>query len=96
MGCTSCKKKAKEIKFVEPLKIDELVNVPVLYSEEEMKQAYYELTSYGGVKEDKKQFIQDVYQSIFSEPFDFNCGSCVSRQVRKFQHYLTEHFKIKL
>lgn len=95
MSCTSCKK-PKKLKVLEPLKVEEIMGLPPVYSLDEIKLAYYELTSMGGVKEDKKEMIQNVYQSLFNEPFDFNCSSCVSRQSRKFHNYLKEQLKLKL
>lgn len=90
--CKTCKK-PKEIDL-EPLQME--VILPTVYPINEIKLAYAELTSYGGVKEDKKDFIQDVYQSIFNEPFDFSCSSCVSKQARKFHRYITNELKIKV
>lgn len=89
--CKSCKKKKKEI-------TEELPLVPVEYIPDanDIKLAYEELTSYGGVREDKKQFISKVYSSIFNEELEYTCGSCVSTQARKFKHYITNVLKLTL
>jgi hypothetical protein len=83
-GCTSCKKKKEEITKLEPL-IEEDMFIP---TQEEIKVAYAELTSLLGVKDDKKEFIQKVYQFLFNEPFDWNCKSCVNKQARRFRLHL--------
>lgn len=85
-GCTDCKKK-KEI--VQPLP-------PVIYEDiwiptkEEIILAFEELTSYGGVREDKKIFINKVYNYIFNEGFDWACRDCVNKQARKFNNYVSK------
>jgi len=83
-GCTSCKQKKHEVKL-EPVKEEE-VWIP---TQEEIKLAYAELTSYGGVKEDKKEFINKIYKYIFNEEFDWKCRDCVSNQARRFRIYMT-------
>jgi hypothetical protein len=87
-GCTSCKKKPKEV-VVEnpplPFEIEEELFIP---TQEDIKVAYAELTSLLGVKEDKKEFIQKVYQFLFNESFDWGCRSCVNKQARRFRIYL--------
>jgi hypothetical protein len=84
-GCTSCKKKKNEVTSLPPI-IEEDMWVP---TSAEIKLAYAELTSLLGVKEDKKEFIQKVYEYIFNEKFDWNCRSCVNSQARKFRIYVT-------
>jgi len=87
-GCTSCKKKPKEV-VVEnpplPFEIEKEVFIP---TQEDIKVAYAELTSLLGVKEDKKEFINKVYQFLFNEDFDFGCRSCANNQARRFRIYL--------
>lgn len=81
MSCTTCKKK-KPVTKLEPV-IEEWAP-----TNDEIKLAYTELTSYGGVKEDKKDFINKVYNFLFGEDFNFNCSRCDKRQARKFTNYL--------
>jgi hypothetical protein len=83
-GCTSCKQKKHEV-ILEPVKEEE-VWIP---TQEEIKLAYAELTSYGGVKQDKKEFINKIYKYIFNEGFDWNCRDCVNNQARRFRIYMT-------
>lgn len=83
-GCSECKKKKKEITKLEP-PVEEDMWIP---TEQEIKLAYAELTSLLGVKEDKKEFIQKVYQFLFNESFDWNCRDCVNRQARRFKIHL--------
>ena len=83
-GCTSCKKKKNEVTKLEPV-VEEDMWVP---TSSDIKLAYAELTSLLGVKEDKKEFIQKVYQFLFNEPFDWGCRSCVNNQARRFRIYL--------
>lgn len=86
-GCSSCKK-PKEIKVEKPplpFELEEEIFIP---TQEDIKLAYAELTSLLGVKEDKKEFIEKVYQFLFNESFDWNCRSCVNNQARRFRIYL--------
>ena len=70
------------------LSIEDLSTLPTL---ENIKLAYAELTSFGGVKADKKEFIQKIYEQLFNESFDFNCRSCVSAQARKFSFWMKQN-----
>ena len=87
-GCTQCKKKV--IKELEPL-VEEIY-IP---TSDEIKLAFYELTSMKGVIEDKKPFISKVYETLFQEKFDWSCVSCAHIQVRKLEAYCNKN-KIKL
>jgi hypothetical protein len=82
--CSSCKKKPIVNKLPEIQELSLLTN-------EEIELAYANLTSYAGVREQDKDNIQFVYTTLFGEPLDFNCNSCVSTQVRKFTNYMKEH-----
>lgn len=88
--CTTCKKKKKEIK-PEPI-----IEMPYIPDMDDVKLAYEELTSYGGVKEDKKEFISKVYKEIFNEELVYDCQSCVSTQARKFKYFITNTLKINV
>jgi hypothetical protein len=81
MGCTSCKKKKE-------LPVEETVSEDVQLSKEEIKQAYDDLTSFGGVKPEKRESINMVYQRLFGEPFNFGCGGCGSYQAKRFHNYI--------
>jgi len=83
-GCSDCKKKKEVLTKLEPV-VEEDIYIP---TQEDIKVAYSELTSILGVKEDKKEFINKVYQFLFNEPFDWNCRSCVNNQARRFRIYL--------
>lgn len=91
MGCTSCKKKRKEI-----TELPQVETVELYPEANEIKLAYEELTSYHGVKDDKKEFISRIYREIFNEELEYDCQSCVSIQARKFKHHITEVLNIKL
>jgi hypothetical protein len=86
-GCKSCKK-PKEV-VVEnvplPFELEPEIYIPTV---EDIKLAYAELTSFGGVPEDKKEFIKKVYRALFGEEFIFNCGGCGKSQARKFTNHL--------
>lgn len=84
-GCTSCKKKKVEVTKLEPIVEDVDMFIP---TPEDIKVAYAELTSILGVKDDKKEFINKVYQFLFNEEFDWNCTSCVNKQARRFRIHL--------
>ena len=87
--CRSCKKKKQELTELPPV-----VQVEYIPDVQDIKLAFAELTSYGGVKEDKKAFISKVYQAIFNEELEYSCGSCVSTQARKFKNYIKNTLKI--
>ena len=75
MACKTCKKKTiKELETVleEPIDLD----IPTI---DQIKLAFAELTSFGGVKEDKKEFIKKIYTYIFKEELDLECRGCVSQ-----------------
>lgn len=81
-GCSKCKKK-KIVEELPPI-IEELD----LYTNKEILIAYEELTSMGGVKEDKKEYISQVYRYLFNEELDYPCNVCMTTQVRKFRNFL--------
>jgi hypothetical protein len=83
MSCEKCKKK-KLVKKLDPI-IEDKIKV---FSKEDIKLAYAELTSYGGVKSDKREFIKEVYKFIFNEELNLDCGGCASNQVRKFTFFM--------
>jgi hypothetical protein len=86
--CSSCKKKAKEVKqVVLPAPEPENVWVP---TPKEIRLAFDELSNMKGVSLDKRDFINKVYSFIFNEEFNFDCGGCVANQGRKFQHYINQ------
>ena len=68
-----------------PFELEPEIYIPTI---DDIKLAYAELTSHGGVREDKKEFIQKVYQSLFNEEFIFNCGGCGKGQARRFTNHL--------
>jgi hypothetical protein len=87
MACKTCKKKVvKELDSVIEEQID--LDVPTI---DEIKIAYAELTSYGGVKPEKKEFIKKIYTYIFKEELDLDCRGCGSYQVQKFTNYLNKN-----
>lgn len=86
--CTECKKK-KEVVTKLPDPIEDLY----IATREDVMLAYTELGNKGN---DKHQFINKVYSSIFNENFDFTCESCVNRQGRKFKNYIETTYQIKL
>jgi hypothetical protein len=87
MACKTCKKKVvKELDSVIEEQID--LDIPTI---DEIKIAYAELTSYGGVKPEKKEFIKKIYTYIFKEELDLDCRGCGSYQVQKFTNYLNKN-----
>ena len=86
-GCTGCKKPKEVVveKAPLPFELEPEIYIPTI---EDIKLAYAELTSHGGVREDKKDFIQKVYQALFGEEFIFNCNGCGKGQARKFTNHL--------
>jgi len=87
-GCGNCKKE-KEVMVTTPPPLPYEYTVDIFVpTKEQIKEAYAELTSYGGVKEDKKEFINKVYKFLFDEDFKFNCRGCDKRQARRFTNYI--------
>ena len=87
MGCSTCKKK-KPITQLEPV-IEETIS----FTDEQVRQAYDLL---GGIKQEEKPFVNDVYKSVFNENFDWGCKTCVNSQARKLKNYIENKLKIKL
>ena len=87
MGCTTCKKKKPVTK------LDPIIDETITFSDEQIKLAYHLL---GGIKEEERPFVNDVYKYIFNENFDWNCKVCVNTQARKLKAYIEEELKIKL
>lgn len=86
-GCKSCKKPKEVVveKLPLPFELEPEIYIP---TKDDIVLAYYELTSQGGVREDKKEFIQKVYQALFNEEFIFNCNGCGKSQARRFTFHL--------
>lgn len=87
--CGTCKKKKTVITEEIPL-----IQMPYIPDINDIQLAYAELTSYGGIKEEKKEFISKVYKEIFNEELIYDCNSCVSTQARKFKYYINNTLKI--
>lgn len=80
--CTTCKKKNKITTL--PAPVDELY-IPDI---NEIKTAYFNLISMGGVKNEDKAQIDKVYEFLFQQKFDWGCRDCVSSQVIKFTNHM--------
>ena len=87
MGCTSCKKK-KVVTKLEPI-----VEETITFTDEQVKLAYHLL---GGIKQEERPFVNDVYKSIFNENFDWSCTACVNTQARKLKAYIENELKLKV
>jgi hypothetical protein len=87
MGCSTCKKK-KVVTKLEPV-IEEKME----FSFEQVKLAYALL---GGIKQEEKPFVNDVYKYIFNEDFDWNCKVCVNSQARKLKNYIDNQLKLNV
>ena len=87
MGCTTCKKK-KVVTKLEPI-----VEETIEFSPEQVKLAYSLL---GGIKEEERPFVNDVYKSIFNENFDWGCRQCVNSQARRLKNYIENELKMTL
>jgi hypothetical protein len=87
MGCTTCKKK-KPVTKLEPI-----VEETITFTDEQIKLAYHLL---GGIKQEEKPFVNEVYKSIFNEDFDWECRVCVNTQARKLKAYIEEELKLKV
>lgn len=88
--CKKCKKK-KPVTQLEPL-VEEVI-FPTI---DEIKYAYIEMSSAGGLKPELYDRVNTTYKAIFNEDLLRNCGSCGQRQFRKFTHYIKNVLKIKI
>ena len=88
-GCKDCKKK-KEV-----VKLPDLIIEEYVPSIEDIKLAYAELTSMGGVKEDKKDFINKVYKALFGIEIGWSCRGCGNKDAVRFTNYMLNN-KIKV
>ena len=88
-GCTSCKKKK------EPIVLSDVIEEDNMYipTPDEIRLAYIEL---GNKVDDKKEFINKVYNFLFNEDFNFNCPSCVNGQARQLKNYIIEVLKLQV
>lgn len=86
-GCKSCKKKKDQVTEV---------TLPIPFEPEyipslsDLKLAYLEMNNMRGIDNHAKPLINKVFLSLYNEPFDFDCRSCISKQVIKFYHYLKD------
>ena len=87
-GCKSCKKKAPVTELPDPIEIDVFIPSP-----EDIRLAYIEL---GNRNQDKKEFINKVYNFLFDEDFNFGCTSCMNVQVRKLKNYINDVLKLNV
>ena len=85
-GCTSCKKKAAT-PFVLPELVEEELYIP---TPEDIRLAYLEL---GNRVENKREFINKIYNFLFNEDFNFDCRSCVNGQARRLKNYIETNLK---
>lgn len=85
--CQTCKKK-KVVTKLEPV-----IEETITFTDEQVKLAYQLL---GGIKDDERPFVNEVYKSIFNEAFDWGCNACVNTQARKLKAYIEDNLKIKL
>lgn len=83
MACKKCKK-PKEITNIETIEIDPME----IYTPQEVIIAFDELSTYGKITDEKREYISKVYRFIFNENFDWGCQPCGNRQARKFKHYV--------
>lgn len=83
MSCTSCKKK-KPVTQLPPV-IENDLYIP---TKEEIKLAYAEFSSILGIKEDKKELVNNVYKFLFNEELNYNCKGCGNSQARRFHNYM--------
>jgi len=91
-GCTSCKKKKNVVETLP--EIDLTPQNLIIYDEEDIVKAYHEMMNFGGIKEESKGFIRNVYKQLFNEEFVFdNCAGCKNAQYHKFRNYIMYNLK---
>lgn len=90
-GCESCKKKPPITKLPDIIEIEEIYAPSI----EDIKLAYIELGS-KTFTDEKKAFIDKIYESIFGEKFDWGCRTCVNAQVRRFHNYIRLDLKLEV
>lgn len=87
-GCTTCKKKKEPIVLPELIEEDMFIPTP-----DEIRLAYIEL---GNRVQNKKEYINKVYNFLFNEDFNFGCKSCVNGQARRLKNYIIDVLKLKV
>lgn len=88
-GCTSCKKKAAT-----PIDLPELIEEQLyIPTPDEIRLAYVEL---GNRVQNKREFINKIYNFLFNEDFNFDCRSCVNGQARRLKNYIETNLKLKV
>jgi hypothetical protein len=87
-GCKDCKNKEPITELPEIIEND--IFIPTM---EDIRNAYVELGNKGN---DKREFINKVYQFLFNDDFDFSCGSCVNKQSRRLKNYINNNSELKV
>jgi hypothetical protein len=93
-GCKSCKKKNEVVELPEISFIEEPL---IVFDEDNIVKAYYEVVRRDGIREESKVFINDVYKQLFNEEFIFDkCISCKNKQYHKFRNYILYNLKVNV
>ena len=87
--CTECKKKKQPVTKL-PDVIEQDIYIP---TKEDIMLAYVEL---GNTVQNKKEFINKVYNFLFNEDFNFGCQGCVNQQTRRLKNYINDNLDIKI
>jgi hypothetical protein len=82
-GCKNCKKKPPVTEL--PPVVEEQVWVP---TKDEIVLAYAELSNMKGVSHDKRAMINKVFNYLFDDTIDFDCGGCITNQGMRFHNYM--------
>ncbi len=93
-GCTSCKKKKDVVELPEVSFVEEPL---IVFDNEDIVKAYYEIINKDGIKEESKVFINGVYKQLFNEEYIFdNCISCKNNQYHKLRNYILYELKVSI
>jgi len=92
--CKTCKEKQVELPPIEEVLVEEPL---IVFDEEDIVKAYYEVVRREGIREESKVFINDVYKQLFNEEFIFDkCISCKNNQYHKLRNYILYKLKITI
>jgi hypothetical protein len=93
--CKSCKQKEVELPSIEEVLTEEVITIE--FDKEDIVKAYHEMVRIGGIREEYKPFVNDVYKQLFKEEFRFdNCLSCKNNQYHKLRNYVRFKLNVRI
>ena len=88
-GCTTCKTKELKTKYPRRINPDDYYYP----SNDDIILAYTNLRD--GIKS-REYFIGKVYQALFDESFNWNCGGCKNNNTKRLKNFINQKLNIEL